>query len=815
MYPPNKDVALLAQLTAERTLTELSFATYKHWLPYAQAAVFPALTAAVDDLPPDPNAVVDTQGWWELGLDQIFMYGAGLVYGYELLAVMGAFGSLPTPDVEPEPLDNSSQARQARRIVAQVRDVDAKTITNLDRTLRSMSSIRTMQARHAEAIRPRMVGTPGAVYKAMNAKLDAAQVANTPPAQLRVEISDYLHPTKGDWMAAADAVGRTESAAILSTATIEAAQFQNQWLEEDLEQTWMATIDGKTRKSHWAADGQRVPLGAKFQIGRYELDKPGDPSGPDSETKNCRCRVAVLAVDEELPSDKDRHTERLDGGDSTQKNRDGSQQDEIDRRAEAGNIRAREDPNGLGRVASAAPTTTQEQKMADEDTTDEVTVDPEEETTTEEAPAADDASSTDPDAEQFRTFTNAVVAVLGTPTDDRRILAADMDFRFREFPLPLMWTKQSTGGHYDSFTVGVIESASVDGTNVVASGYLLNTDEADEAASQLAHKVTGPSVDLGDAEWTFTDEDGNEITEDMWWDAEGELKIFETVTSAKLLGVTLVATPAFGETSMPLDPERSGRDVGLVAALLASAEFVEKSYPAAFFADPKLTGPTPITLGADGRITGHLACFGTCHVGFAECVTVPRSQSNYSHFHTSPPVLTNEGGRIQVGRLAVATGHADKYATAAEAVAHYDNTGTCFALVRAGEDEFGVWVSGVIAPGADHDIVAQGLSAPLSGDWRKRGGNLELVAGLAVNTPGFPVVSGASDEQDQPLTLVASLGPKVRPKSKGGAVDTVSLAAEIVRQTRAADRRQAEAAQILAADRRQRALGLISQVGAK
>lgn len=49
-----------------------------------------------------------------------------------------------------------------------------------------------------------------------------------------------------------------------------------------------------------------------------------------------------------------------------------------------------------------------------------------------------------------------------------------------------------------------------------------------------------------------------------------------------------------------------------------------------------------------------------------------------------------------------------------------------------------------------------GTSAPLSGDWRRHGGNLELVAALTVNTPGYPVVRGANDEQGRDLSLVAA-----------------------------------------------------------
>lgn len=71
----------------------------------------------------------------------------------------------------------------------------------------------------------------------------------------------------------------------------------------ELEQEWLATLDGRTRDSHRALDGERIPLAkdkwhpAKFSNGcRY----PGDPEGPPWEIYNCRCTLvaAVKGVDQ-------------------------------------------------------------------------------------------------------------------------------------------------------------------------------------------------------------------------------------------------------------------------------------------------------------------------------------------------------------------------------------------------------------------------------------------------------------------------------------------------------------------------------------
>jgi hypothetical protein len=68
--------------------------------------------------------------------------------------------------------------------------------------------------------------------------------------------------------------------------------------------------------------------------------------------------------------------------------------------------------------------------------------------------------------------------------------------------------------------------------------------------------------------------------------------------------------------------------------------------------------------------------------------------------------------------------------------------------VAVGEDAHGIWVAGALRPDVTADKVRALRASPLSGDWRRIGNNLELVAALAVNTPGFPI--------PRPSGLVAS-----------------------------------------------------------
>jgi hypothetical protein len=168
--------------------------------------------------------------------------------------------------------------------------------------------------------------------------------------------------------------------------------------------------------------------------------------------------------------------------------------------------------------------------------------------------------------------------------------------------------------------------------------------------------------------------------------------------------------------------------------------------PKSAFADPKLTKPTPLTITDDGRVFGHFALWRKCHQGVGnKCVMAPRSATNYKHFKLGS-VKCDDGTVIPVGKITLGTGHADKSFGLIPAIEHYDHTGTCVAVVNAGEDRFGPWLAGALVAGVSEERIAELRRSPLSGDWRRTDGNLELCAALAVNSPGFPVLHQDGDE---------------------------------------------------------------------
>ena len=170
--------------------------------------------------------------------------------------------------------------------------------------------------------------------------------------------------------------------------------------------------------------------------------------------------------------------------------------------------------------------------------------------------------------------------------------------------------------------------------------------------------------------------------------------------------------------------------------------------PKAWFENPGLTRKTKLTVTDEGRVYGHLAAWNECHrdVTMRECVLAPKSAQDYRPFHLGS-VLTAEGEIVDTGKIVMDTRHAGITLGYAAAALHYDNTGDEIAAVRCGEDEFGIWFSGAIVPEATPAKIAKLRRSPLSGDWRREGGSLELTAALAVNTPAFPVYTMEDDER--------------------------------------------------------------------
>lgn len=462
---------------------------------------------------------------------------------------------------------------------------------------------------------------------------------------------------------------------------------------------------------------------------------------------------------------------------------------------------------------------------------------------------------------------HSVLAPEGVWSGDRR--------RFREgslsnrpLPLPITWQKISAGGHDGNVVVAVCDRIAVVDGEQRASGWMLNTPEADEVMGLLAEFGRfGISVDADSAQFEMNEEEeGMDFTAartssaclvsipafaEAWFalgqapegflpdeaDTLDEGKDLEDEVASLVASFVSMADLAPGKTedgpgwlTHPVDTDRlrdywtQGEGAAKIAwgtpgdfrrCRVAVAEYIKPQYLNGYcanrhydaigvwpgqeasnqgtstetpgislvasvkalkfdhgwFKDPEFAvgdgrmvqdengnWACPATVLDDGQVFGHVAGWKTCHGNWAEdgiCVTAPHSATGYAHFLTGQ--IPTDIGDIPVGALTVGGGHAPDGLRARAAAAHYDATSSVWAYVNVGEDQFGIWFSGVLKPGLSQEKLVEAMAAPLSGDWRLRGANLEMIAAHSVVTPGFSIPRiAAGIDQGQQISLVAA-----------------------------------------------------------
>lgn len=359
---------------------------------------------------------------------------------------------------------------------------------------------------------------------------------------------------------------------------------------------------------------------------------------------------------------------------------------------------------------------------------------------------------------------------------------------WRDPPQPIM-LQDSNEGHYGAELAGRFTEFTREGSTIVARGFLDHSDAGDRLLQILEeHGRFGISADPidgdADTECTEYDEDG--------WCVAARMEVHRL----RIAGGTAIAFPAFEDAHIRLEnpnaseeteeePEAaaaSASPINLRPDLrsLTAAMKVPVAPPSSWLEDPGFGATSdedprlvefpdhpgkyacPMTFTDDGRVFGHVAPWEICHVGSAQgifdsCIIAPHSAYDYAHFRLGATRPADCDCDIPTGTLTMATNHASIKLAHREAADHYANTGLAVADFVTGEDEHGIWMAGALRPTVTPEQMRALRGSTPSGDWRRIGGNLELIAVLAVNTPGFGVprvqVRTASGE---PQALVAA-----------------------------------------------------------
>jgi hypothetical protein len=366
---------------------------------------------------------------------------------------------------------------------------------------------------------------------------------------------------------------------------------------------------------------------------------------------------------------------------------------------------------------------------------------------------------------------HAYMFVEGLQTTDGR--AAELNAgSTRPLPLPLMWQRETDYGHTDAVTVGAIETSErIDqdgGTWALiyqTGSFDLGGEHGQECARQVAlqggTRFVSADIEVLASNYCSGDT-GEPISGDDFWDALFYGSVYEVMTSYRMMGGTIVSKPAFPQCVIaPIDvtleivpPMGTGVEpppVTVPMLVASGANFRDGAAPSAWFAQPALSGPTPLTVTEEGRVYGHLADWRTPHTGYGNTKKyAPHSSESYPFFLTGDYPCSDDVN-VRVGQLSMNCGHADLGVDVWAAKAHYSpnkanydgGPGAIMAAdVTVGEDEWGIWCAGAMRPDLTAAQIREFMALSPSGDWRWINGHYEMCACCQVPVPGFPIPRG-------------------------------------------------------------------------
>jgi hypothetical protein len=154
---------------------------------------------------------------------------------------------------------------------------------------------------HLDDVANCMARTPDWLFGRVTAQLQAGitQGESIPAMAERVE-EQLLAGGADVWQGRATTIARTEALSAYNGGTDQAMRVMSEELGLELEKVWLASMDTRTRDTHFEADGQRAPLTGSFVVGGFSCLMPGDESLPAALRVNCRCSVLYVEPGEDV-----------------------------------------------------------------------------------------------------------------------------------------------------------------------------------------------------------------------------------------------------------------------------------------------------------------------------------------------------------------------------------------------------------------------------------------------------------------------------------------------------------------------------------
>jgi hypothetical protein len=160
---------------------------------------------------------------------------------------------------------------------------------------------RPFVARYLTEVTNRLVRVPDEVFDLIAHEVQFGVGLGEGVAPLAKRVDRVLSTTASErWPNRATVVARTEAIGALNAGRSDAFQAFTEETDQPMQKLWLATEDSRTRPTHRAADGQRVPVAGTFEVGGFHLAFPGDPTGPAQEVIQCRCTMLLVEPGENV-----------------------------------------------------------------------------------------------------------------------------------------------------------------------------------------------------------------------------------------------------------------------------------------------------------------------------------------------------------------------------------------------------------------------------------------------------------------------------------------------------------------------------------